>query len=94
MRARFEEPRVKLCFSLLSGVEPQNRIPSKRYVATTADAAAKAAILAGKIPRSHEDDDVTARRLSTLLWAWTDPEVDWPTFMRCDDEADDVDTQM
>ena len=41
-----------------------------------------------------EDDDKAERRLSTLMWSWTDPKKDWAAYMRCDDGAPDIGTQM
>ena len=51
-------------------------------------------VAVGTIARTFEDDENAERRLSNLLWQWTSPEVDRTAFMQCNDEAEDVGTQM
>ncbi len=68
--------RSKLCFNMISGVAFANRIAAKRAEYRAVVIARDAAILARTIPVPFEDDDKAERRLSNLLWSWTDPKKD------------------
>jgi hypothetical protein len=89
-----DQARLKLCFIIICGIPSGARPAAMRVAVRTGNVARDDAILAGIKPIPYEDDDNDERRLSTLLWLWTDPEVDWPTFMRCNDETVDIGTQM
>jgi len=86
--------RSKLCFNLVSGVAFANRTAAKRAEYRADVIARDAALLAGIIPVPFEDDDKAKRRLSTLMWSWTDPKKDWAAYMRCNDGAHDISAQM
>ena len=88
------QARSKLCLNLISGVVFTNRSVAERAEYRAVVVARDAALLAGIIPVPFEDDDKAERRMSSLLWTWTDPKNDWAAYMRCDDGAHDLGTQM
>jgi hypothetical protein len=87
------QARSKLSFNLISGVAFANRTDAKRAECRAVVITKDAALLAGTIPVPFEDDKAEWR-LTTMVWSWTDPKKDWAAYMRCDDGAHDISTQM
>jgi len=79
---------------LIPGVAFANRTAGERAEYRVVVVTRDAALLGGIVLDPYEDDDKVERRLSTPLWAWTDPKVDWPTYMRCNATAPNIGTQM
>ncbi len=78
----------------ISGVAPTNRPAVEIAELRAAVVAAVIAIAAGTVPIPYDGDAKSERRLSTLLWRWSYQELDWPTFLQCDDAAPDIGSQM
>ncbi len=81
IRVLRDQARLKLCFRLISGIAHANRPAVEIAELRAAAAAAVIEIAAGTVPISYDGDAKSERRLSTLLWRWTDQELDWPSFM-------------
>ncbi len=89
-----DQVRLKLCFNIICGIPPAARpAPMRAFVIAGNVARDVDILLAGTKPLTYGDDDNAERLLPTLLWLWTDPGVDWSSFMRCDDKAVDIGTQ-
>ena len=78
---------IKICFDIIFGIAHANRPAAVRSVAKASVVVIDAPVLAGHILRPYENDNNANRRLMTLVWLWANPDVDYPAFMRCDDEV-------
>jgi hypothetical protein len=71
-----DQARQKLCFHQISGLPIANWPIAELRDFRRVEAAAQIAIDAGLVSEPFDGDDKSERRLVTLLWRWTCPNVD------------------